>query len=147
MAHVRGYVAAGAERDLTGDPLLELPGFRVGKNGIEQKYDLALRGSAGTSQIEVNAYGRVIRELHREEGKPGDELVLTLDGGLQTFVHQRLMGEQRASAAGMDVENGDVLALASVPSYDPHPFHVGLTPKPWNDHTKEHSRVGQEGGS
>src|SRR3546814_9290132 len=66
MAHVLGYVAAVAERDLTGDPLLELPGFRVGKNGIEQKYDLALRGSAGTSQIEVNAYGRVIRELHRE---------------------------------------------------------------------------------
>src|SRR3546814_14099836 len=43
MAHVLGYVAAVAERDLTGDPLLELPGFRVGKNGIEQKYDLALQ--------------------------------------------------------------------------------------------------------
>ncbi|HEY9549515.1 MAG TPA: penicillin-binding protein 2, partial [Kiloniellaceae bacterium] len=133
MAHVLGYVASVAERDLTGDPLLELPGFRIGKNGIEQKYDLALRGTAGTSQIEVNAYGRVIRELHREEGKPGDELVLTLDGGLQTFVHQRLMGEQSASAVVMDVENGDVLALASVPSYDPNLFNVGLTTKQWND--------------
>lgn len=133
MAHVLGYVAAVAERDLTGDPLLELPGFRIGKNGIEQKYDLALRGTAGTSQIEVNAYGRVIRELHREEGKPGDELVLTIDGGLQTFVHQRLMGEQSASAVVMDVENGDVLALASVPSYDPNAFNVGLTTKQWND--------------
>src|SRR3546814_11108459 len=83
--------------------------------------------------MEVNAYGRVSRELHREEGKPGDELVLTLDGGLQTFVHQRLMGEQSASAVVMDVENGDVLALASVPSYDPNLFNVGLTTKQWND--------------
>ncbi|MEO3428715.1 penicillin-binding protein 2 [Pelagibius sp. CAU 1746] len=133
MAHVLGYVAAVAERDLTGDPLLELPGFRIGKNGIEQKYDLALRGNAGTSQIEVNAYGRVIRELNREEGKPGDELVLTVDGGLQTFVHQRLQGEKSASAVVMDIENGDVLALASVPSYDPNAFNIGLTYKQWND--------------
>jgi penicillin-binding protein 2 len=133
MAHVLGYVAAVAERDLTGDPLLELPGFRIGTNGIEQKYDLSLRGSAGTSQIEVNAYGRVIRELNREEGKPGDELVLTVDGGLQTFVHQRLQGEQSASAVVMDVENGDVLALASVPSYDPNAYNIGLTVKQWND--------------
>ena len=133
MSHVLGYVAAVAERDLTGDPLLELPGFRIGKNGIEQKYDLALRGSAGNSQIEVNAYGRVIRELKREEGKPGDELVLTVDGGLQTFVHQRLMSEKSASAVVMDTETGDVLALASVPSYDPNAFNIGLTVKQWND--------------
>ncbi|WP_420349583.1 penicillin-binding protein 2 [Pelagibius sp.] len=133
MSQVLGYVAAVAERDLTGDPLLELPGFRIGKNGIEQKYDLDLRGSAGNSQIEVNAYGRVIRELKREEGKPGDELVLTLDGGLQTFVHQRLMSEKSASAVVMDTENGDVLALGSVPSYDPNAFNIGLTVKQWND--------------
>lgn len=133
MSHVLGYVAAVAERDLTGDPLLELPGFRIGKNGIEQKYDLPLRGAAGNSQIEVNAYGRVIRELKREEGKPGDELVLTLDGGLQTFVHQRLLGEKSASAIVMDIENGDVLSMASTPSYDPNAFNIGLTVKQWND--------------
>ncbi len=133
MSQVLGYVAAVAERDLTGDPLLELPGFRIGKNGIEQKYDLPLRGAAGNSQIEVNAYGRVIRELNREEGKPGDELVLTLDGGLQTFVHQRLLGEKSASAIVMDIENGDVLSLASTPSYDPNAFNIGLTVKQWND--------------
>ncbi|MEQ8354822.1 MAG: penicillin-binding protein 2 [Kiloniellaceae bacterium] len=133
MSHVLGYVAAVAEDDLTGDPLLELPGFRIGKNGIEQKYDISLRGSAGTSHIEVNAYGRVIRELSRDEGKAGDELVLTVDGGLQTFAHQRLMGEQSASAVVMDVENGDVLSLASVPSYDPNAFNIGLTVKQWND--------------
>ena len=64
-AHLLGYVAAVDEADLTGDPLLQLPGFRVGKEGIEKVYDTALRGKAGASQVEVNAYGRVIRELER----------------------------------------------------------------------------------
>lgn len=71
FAHVLGYVAAVSEEDLTGDPLLELPGFRIGKAGIEKEYDLALRGTGGTSQVEVNAVGRMIRELRREEGEPG----------------------------------------------------------------------------
>ncbi len=53
------------------DPLLELPGFRIGKAGIEKVYDLALRGKGGTSQVEVNAVGRVIRELARDDGQPG----------------------------------------------------------------------------
>ncbi len=116
MSHVVGYVSAVSERDLTGDPLLELPGFRIGKNGIERHYDLDLRGAAGTSHFEVNAFGRVIRELKRDEGTPGREAVLTLDAGLQNYVHQRLMGELSAAAAVLDVETGDVLALASVPA-------------------------------
>ena len=132
MSHVVGYVSAVSERDLTGDPLLELPGFRIGKNGIERRYDLDLRGSAGTSHYEVNAYGRVIREIKRDEGTPGLEAVLTLDAGLQNYVHQRLMGELSAAAAVVDVENGDVLALASVPSYDPNAFATGISGRQWH---------------
>lgn len=130
---VLGYVAAVAESELTGDPLLELPGFRIGKTGVERQYDQELRGSAGTSQVEVNAVGRVIRELSREEGEPGRELVMTVDAGLQNYVHQRLMGERAASAVVMDVQSGDVLALASVPSYDPNIFSVGLSSQQWSE--------------
>ena len=132
LSHVLGYVAAVSEKELTGDPLLELPGFRIGKNGIERQYDQLLRGQAGTSQIEVNAYGRVIRELSRNEGDPGEELVLTLDAGLQSFVHQRLMSEQSAAAVVLDIASGDVLALSSVPSYDPEAFSIGISSKEWN---------------
>src|SRR6202041_2345541 len=74
-AHVLGYVAAVSEKELTGDPLLELPDFRSGKSGVEKAEDLALRGSAGTSQVEVNAYGRVVREIARNEGQPGQNVV------------------------------------------------------------------------
>jgi len=132
MAHVIGYVAAVSERELTGDPLLELPGFRIGKNGIERFYDLELRGSAGTSHFEVNALGRVIRELSREEGRPGREAVLSIDAGLQNYVHQRLLGELSAAAVVLDIETGDLLALASVPGYDPNAFSIGLSGRQWN---------------
>jgi penicillin-binding protein 2 len=132
MTHILGYVAAVSEREQTGDPLLELPDFRIGKQGIEKEYDLQLRGSAGNSHLEVNALGRVIREVKREEGKPGKDLVLTVDAELQKFTHERLMGERGAAAVVMDVENGDVLALASVPSYDPNLFNKGLTGAAWH---------------
>jgi penicillin-binding protein 2 len=130
--HVLGYVAAVSEDDLTGDPLLELPGFRIGKAGIEREFDLALRGKGGTSQVEVNALGRVIRELSREEGEPGAEVELTLDARLQQSAYRALNG-QSGTCVVMDVMTGDVLALASTPGYDPNAFNRGLTPAEWKD--------------
>lgn len=131
-AHVLGYVAAVSERDLTGDPLLELPGFRIGKTGIERQYDLQLRGKAGNAEVEVNALGRVIRELRRQEGQPGQDVHLTIDIGLQEFVANRVGEERRAAVVVMDVHKGDVLAMVSVPSYDPNAFSEGLSGKEWN---------------
>jgi len=130
-AHILGYVAAVSEEDLQGDPMLELPGFRIGKSGIEKVYDLALRGSSGSSQVEVNAYGRVIRELSRQEGQPGTQLRLTIDSGLQDMVYKRL-GDESASAIVMDVHNGDILSMVSAPSFDPNAFNKGLSSKEWN---------------
>ncbi len=78
-AHVLGYVAAVSEQELTGDPLLELPDFRIGKSGIERSQDFAMRGTAGTSQVEVNAYGRVVREIATTPGQPGKDVVLGID--------------------------------------------------------------------
>lgn len=137
MTHVLGYVSAVSEAELTGDPLLELPGFRIGKQGIEKQYDRTLRGAAGTSQLEVNAVGRVIRELKREEGKPGQDLVLTVDAALQTYTHERLRAERSAAAVVMDIHTGDLLALASAPGYDPNLFSVGLTNEAWNQLVKD----------
>ncbi len=84
-AHLLGYVGAVTEAELTDEPVLSLPGFRIGKTGIERLLDLDLRGQSGTSQVEVNAVGRVIRELDegRVEADPGSEVQLTIDIGLQ----------------------------------------------------------------
>jgi penicillin-binding protein 2 len=128
---VLGYVSRVSEKELTGDPLLELPGFRTGKVGIEKVRDLALRGKSGTTQVEVNAFGRQIRVLDRREGQPGVETYLTIDMELQKFVYKKL-GKQAASAVVMDVHTGEVLALASTPSFDPNAFNRGLSKSEWN---------------
>lgn len=129
-AHVLGYVAAVSEKEVTGDPLLELPGFRIGKAGVEKVYDLALRGSGGSSQVEVNAVGRVIRELDRQEGQPGAELRLTIDLELQRFITARL-ADHSASAVVMDVHTGEVMALVSTPAFNPNSFNTGLRQAEW----------------
>jgi penicillin-binding protein 2 len=131
VAHALGYVAAVSETELTGDPLLELPGFRIGKDGIERSYEKVLRGGAGSSQVEVNSVGRVIRELARKDPEPGEDLTITIDAGLQRFLYERLSQEVAASAVVMDVQNGDVLALASTPGFDPNKFAAGLTAAEW----------------
>jgi len=129
-AHVLGYVAAVSEKELTGDPLLELPGFRIGKAGVERVYDLALRGAGGSSQVEVNALGRVIRELDRQEGQPGAEVRLTIDLQLQRYITERL-GDLSASVVVVDVFTGEVMALVSTPSFDPNAFNTGLSQAEW----------------
>ena len=127
LAHVVGYVTPVYQRDLDKDPdepLLKLPGFRVGKSGVEQTYDKVLRGQAGASHVEVNAYGRVIRELSKDNGKPGDEIVLTLDMEVQKFACERLKDES-ASAVVMDIHTGEVISFVSTPAFDPNQFNTG----------------------
>ncbi len=129
-AHLIGYVGRVSETELSDDPLLTLPEFRIGKNGVEKVFDRDLRGSAGSRQVEVNAYGRIIRELARKDGQPGDDYVLTIDVGLQKFAATRL-GHESGAAAVIDVHTGDVLALASTPSFDPNAFNMGLSHSEW----------------
>ena len=132
-AHILGYVGAVSEAELNGDPVLSLPGFRIGKAGMEKYHEKALRGTAGTSQLEVNAVGRVIRELSRDEGQPGREVQLTIDIGLQKFVQQRLAQEVSAAAVVMDVHTGGIYALCSHPSYDPNQFTMGISAELWEE--------------
>jgi penicillin-binding protein 2 len=132
-AHVLGYVAAVSEKELTGDPLLELPDFRIGKSGIEKSRDVQLRGIAGTSEVEVNAYGRVVREIANRPGQPGEDLVLALDMPMQDFVTKRCAAEPSVSCVVLDAASGDVLALVSSPSFDPTLFSTGLSPALWHE--------------
>jgi len=130
VAHALGYVAAVSDADGADDPLLQLPGFQIGRSGAEKLHDLALRGKAGSSQLEVNAVGRVIRELSREEGTPGAEVRLTLDLAMQKLATERLGGES-AAAVVVDVETGEILTLVSTPGFDPEEFSRGLDDAAW----------------
>ena len=139
LAHVVGYVGPVSDYDLSQgylsddtDPLLQIPKFPVGKTGVEAKEELLLRGSAGTKRIEVNAVGRVMRELDREEGIKGKDIQLTIDARLQSYVQARLDGES-AGAVVIDLENGDLRAVVSAPTFDPNLFVRGISVKDWTD--------------
>ena len=134
LAHVVGYVAPPSEADMGDDPMLALPGIRIGRAGVEKYHDLKLRGRAGAVQMEVNAVGRVIRELDREEGTQGQDLGLTIDVELQKQVLGRL-GDQSASAVVMDCRNGEVLAMTTTPSFDPSLFNSGVSQAQWVEWT------------
>ncbi len=135
LAHVVGYVAPPSEADMGDDPMLALPGIRIGRAGMERSHDITLRGKAGALQMEVNAVGRVIRELDRLEGTPGQDLGLTIDVGLQNAVLKRL-GDESASAVVMDCRNGEVLAMTTTPSFDPSLFNSGVSNAQWVEWTR-----------
>jgi penicillin-binding protein 2 len=136
LAHVIGYVAPPNEADVADDPLLGLPGLRIGRAGMEKFHDLGLRGRAGAVQLEVNAVGRVIRELDRQEGIQGEDVGLTIDTGLQLSVLNTL-GDESASAVVMDCRNGEVLAMGTNPSFDPSVFNSGVSQAQWLEWTKD----------
>ena len=138
LSHVLGYVAPVSPNDKkdADDPLLDLPGFHIGKRGIEKAYDEQVRGSGGVSRVEVNAYGRVIRELSRTPGEPGKDVWLTIDQQLQQFVDQRL-GNESTACVVMDVATGDVLAMSSTPGFDPNLFNVGILNDEWKTLTSD----------
>ncbi len=133
LAHVVGYVAPPSERDMDGDPLLELPGVRVGRAGIERHHDRLLRGRAGTVQLEVNAVGRVIRELDRREGVPGEDIQISVDAELQKSLRGKI--EEGTSVVLMDARNGELLAMATQPSFDPNVFNFGVSAEQWRQWT------------
>ncbi len=131
IAHLVGYMASPDEDDIYKSPLYQLPGFKIGRQGLERRYEDLLRGGSGTRRVEVNAVGREIRELPpREEATRGNNLQLTLDMKLQQFV-MRQLGEEAAGAVVMDLQDGDVLALASSPGYDPNEFSRGISNTNW----------------
>ncbi len=131
--HVTGYVGPPSENDQVadGDPLLSLPEFRLGKQGIEKVLDKELRGNSGYAQVEINAAGKVQRELSRREGAPGTNVTLTIDLELQRYAMDLLGKQESASAVVMDVHNGEVIVLASHPGYDPNAFAGGINPEVW----------------
>jgi penicillin-binding protein 2 len=133
VGHLTGYVgAASAEQyEKTKDPLLITPGFKIGKDGLERTLNDRLRGEAGAKREEVTARGKLVRALATKPDTPGETVRLTIDAGLQEYVARRL-GTNSGSAVVLDCLTGDVLAMCSMPSYDPNAFSDGISHLEWN---------------
>lgn len=135
MSHIVGYTGRVADEDLAGrdDPVLQLATMRFGKKGVERSFEDDLRGRAGAVQVEVNAVGRVVRELDRTEGQPGVNALLTIDLDIQRFAAEKMKEHQSGSVVVLDVVTGDVIAMVSTPGFDPSTFARGITQGEWRD--------------
>jgi len=133
VGHLIGYVGTPNREEYEAEdrnPLLIAPGFKVGKEGLEQVMERRLRGRPGAARVEVTARGRLVRELRTLPDVSGPPLRTTIDAGLQSYAARRL-GEESGACVVLDCRNGDILALASMPAYDPNSFADGISHSEW----------------
>lgn len=130
-SHLFGYIGEISEKELK---IPERSGYRpgdmIGKTGLEKHLEAYLHGASGERRVEVDAYGRELRMLGGVAPTPGDKVYLTIDSKLQK-VAEDAFGEETGAAVAIDVETGEVLAMASMPNFDPSLFSGGISIKDW----------------
>ncbi len=149
VAHLTGYVGVPnvEQYKKTHDPLLVTPGFKLGKDGLEKMLETELRGQAGAKRVEVTARGKLVAELATRPDVPGKTARLTIDAGLQDYAARRL-GPNSGSAVVIDCRTGEMLAMVSMPAYDPNSFSDGISHLEWqmlsdDDHVPLMNKVTQ----
>ncbi len=127
VGHLIGYVGAPnrEEYDAEPTPLLMTPGFKLGKDGLEKQFEQVLRGQPGARRVEVTASGRIVRDLETREDVQGQPIQLTIDGPLQDYAARRI-GLESGSVVVIDCLTGDLMCMASMPSFDPNSFSDGI---------------------
>ncbi len=132
-AHLIGYVGEVSEAMLNDSRYAFYEsGDVVGRSGVEQTYDALLRGTDGSRDVLVNSHGKELGQVREEYAIPGKDLRLTIDLDVQKAAEQALDGKTGAIVA-MDPHTGEILALASRPTFDPNQFSVHLTKTYWNE--------------
>jgi len=132
VGHLVGYVGAASadEYEKEKNPLLITPGFKIGKEGLEQTLEQRLRGIPGGQRVELTARGKLVRELEPKPDRSGAAVQLAIDADLQEYAARR-MGEESGSCVLLDCLTGDVLTLVSMPAYDPNSFSDGIGRTEW----------------
>jgi penicillin-binding protein 2 len=150
VAHLVGYVGTANEKEYEAEdrnPLLIIPGVKIGKQGLEKSLEPYLRGTPGGQRVEVTARGKLVKELDPKPDRSGQTVQLTIDQGLQEYVARR-MGDQSGALVAMDVTSGDLLAFVSMPAFDPNSFSEGIGRTEWkmlseDDHIPLLNKVAQ----
>lgn len=135
-SHALGYIGRINKRDLetieASDQASNYKGAdHIGKTGLEQKYEFYLHGTTGYEQVEVDAGGRAVRSLSRTAPIQGSDLTLTLDTKLQEIA-EKAFGDRRGALVAIDPATGGILALVSMPTYDPNLFVDGIRTDDWD---------------
>ena len=136
-AHLVGYIAEVSDKELEDKAYADYnPGDYVGKNGIEKAWEQELHGDDGGRQLEVDSRGRVLRVLAESSPTVGNSLVLTIDSRLQREA-EAAFGGQAGAAVVMDVNNGEVLAFVSSPTFDPSLFAGRIPVDIWKGYLED----------
>jgi penicillin-binding protein 2 len=132
VGHLLGYVGvvSAEEYRKNKDPLMITPGFKIGKDSLEKFYEPVLQGKPGAKRVEVTARGKVVRELSSRGDTPGKPVQLTIDIDLHNYAARRI-GLESASVVVVDCQSGDILAMASMPCFDPNSFSDGIGRVEW----------------
>ncbi|HEU4704347.1 MAG TPA: penicillin-binding protein 2 [Sphingomicrobium sp.] len=132
VGHLVGYVGAASaeEYEKEKNPLLITPGFKIGKEGLEETLEQNLRGTPGGQRVELTARGKLVRELTPKPDRSGATVPLAIDSDLQEFAARRL-GEESGSVVVLDCLTGDILTMVSMPAYDPNSFSDGIGRTEW----------------
>src|SRR5881398_3502024 len=128
-----GYVGAASADEYEKEnknPLLLIPGVKIGKEGLEKTLERVLRGEPGGQRVEVTARGKLVKELDPKPDRSGNTVQLTIDSNLHEYAARRI-GDQSGSVVVLDVTNGDILAMPSMPSFDPNNFSDGISNNEW----------------
>ena len=126
VSHVLGYVGRISESEEAMIDPAAYQGVRsIGKIGIEKQYEDLLLGRPGFAQVEIDAHGRTLRTISRNSATPGNTLNLTIDADLQRIAREAL-GNQRGAVVAIAPSSGEVLTMASSPSFDPNLFVDGI---------------------
>ena len=136
-SHALGYIGRITDKDLKWIEEVEKQANykgtdHIGKNGLEQFYELELHGQTGYEEVEIDAGGRALRSLKRIPPVSGNNLTLTLDAKLQEITEQAF-GDRKGSLVAIEPSTGGILALVSTPTYDPNLFVDGITPDNWKE--------------
>jgi len=129
-----GYVGAASATEYEKEnknPLLMIPGVKIGKEGLEKTLESTLRGQPGGQRVEVTAGGKLVQELDPKPDRSGGTVQVTIDAALQEYAARRL-GEESGSCTIIDCLTGDLLCLASMPAYDPNSFSDGIGRTEWS---------------
>ena len=136
-SHALGYIGRITDKDLKWIEEVEKQANykgtdHIGKNGLEQFYELELHGQTGYEEVEIDAGGRALRSLKRIPPVSGNNVTLTLDAKLQEITEQAF-GDRKGSLVAIEPSTGGILALVSTPTYDPNLFVDGITPDNWKE--------------
>jgi len=120
FSHLLGYISKPNQKELSLPFISKMPNLDIGKEGLEKSFNPLLVGKAGQREIEVNSTGRVIREISKVDSIQGKELHLSLDSRIQEYAVNLLQSYRAGSINVINIKNGEILCMASTPTYDPN---------------------------